>query len=383
MDQDHLFHIGMNVTKSTFSNSAVLKLLNDPLEHFDVVIAEWMFNDIYSGFSAVFNCPYIWSFSHEPNFDALSLIDEPTSPAYTANVQFSDIPPFNFRQRVFALWFQTTSKFKHNIFYEPVLRDFYENTFGPATVKRGRKFPPYDEVKHNASLMLGNSHVSIGQAIRLPQSYIPIAGYHIEDVKQLPEDLKQIMDSAKDGVIYFSLGSNLKSKDLPDEVKADLLKVFSEFNQTVIWKFEETLQNKPDNVHIIKWAPQTSILAHPNCALFITHGGLLSTTEAVHFGVPLIGIPVFFDQNFNVDFSVKRGIALKVVLTENGAKDLRNAIHEILTNPKYRQKMKETSFIYHHRPTPPGQALVHWVEHVVKGNYHILAVDGALEMMKK
>ncbi|CAH2054210.1 unnamed protein product, partial [Iphiclides podalirius] len=84
--------------------------------------------------------------------------------------------------------------------------------------------------------------------------------------------------------------------------------------------------------------------AHPNCAIFITHGGLLSTTEAVHFGVPLIGIPVFFDQNFNVDFSVKRGIALKVVLTENGARDLRNAIHEILNNPKFYENLEKRTY---------------------------------------
>ena len=68
------------------------------------------------------------------------------------------------------------------------------------------------------------------------------------------------MDSAKDGVIYFSMGSNLKSKDLPDEVKTSLLKMFGSLKQTVLWKFEEVLPNLPKNVHILEWAPQQAIL---------------------------------------------------------------------------------------------------------------------------
>lgn len=68
------------------------------------------------------------------------------------------------------------------------------------------------------------------------------------------------MDNAKHGVIYFSMGSNLKSKDIPKVIKENLLKVFGELKQTVLWKFEEDLPNTPKNVHILNWAPQQSIL---------------------------------------------------------------------------------------------------------------------------
>lgn len=65
---------------------------------------------------------------------------------------------------------------------------FYQNVFGPATALRGRQLPSFNDVRFNASLMLGNSHVSLGQATRLPQSYKPIAGYHIDpEIKPLPE----------------------------------------------------------------------------------------------------------------------------------------------------------------------------------------------------
>lgn len=44
---------------------------------------------------------------------------------------------------------------------------------------------------------------------------VPIGGAHIKPAKPLPENLQAFLDGAKDGAIYFSLGSNLKSSLLP------------------------------------------------------------------------------------------------------------------------------------------------------------------------
>lgn len=68
------------------------------------------------------------------------------------------------------------------------------------------------------------------------------------------------MDNAKDGVVYFSMGSNLRSKDWPEETKQKLLQMLGGLKQTVLWKFEEQLPNIPKNVYISNWLPQLSIL---------------------------------------------------------------------------------------------------------------------------
>lgn len=47
--------------------------------------------------------------------------------------------------------------------------------------------------------------------------------------------------------------------------------------------------------------------AHPNLLAVVTHGGLASTMEAVHFGKPLVGVPFFSDQFQNVQSVVRRG----------------------------------------------------------------------------
>lgn len=58
----------------------------------------------------------------------------------------------------------------------------------PIIQEQGRPAPNYNDLKYNASLLLGNSQVAIGSAVPLPPSYKHIGGYHIDEpVKPLPE----------------------------------------------------------------------------------------------------------------------------------------------------------------------------------------------------
>ncbi|XP_048004419.1 UDP-glucosyltransferase 2-like [Leguminivora glycinivorella] len=356
----------IGVADGTLMNERVQSLLHNVKEEFDVVIAEWMFTESYSGLAPVFGCPLIWSSSMEPHAMVLTLMDVDPNPAYVADYSSTMAPPFDFRQRVLGLWKLFSAKY-YKWLSSPQEASIYEKAFSSAAAARGRQLPSFDTAIYNGSLMFGNSHVSAGIAYSLPQSYIPIAGYHIgETVKPLPKDLQTLMDNAKHGVIYFSMGSVLSSKSLSAELQRALLATFGRLQQTVLWKLEEAPGNLPENVHLIGFAPQQSILNHPNCVLFITHGGLLSNTEALHFGVPIIGIPVFADQFLNIDRAVSKGYAKRVDFDHNFPEKLGEAIADILGNTRYRDRVKELSFVYHHRQSPPGQTLVHWVEHVVR-----------------
>ncbi|XP_068619572.1 UDP-glucosyltransferase 2-like [Battus philenor] len=355
-----------NLSKMTLENPNMQKILSDPNEHFDLIIGELMYDELYVGLQAIYKCPFIWFSTMEPNSMVLRIIDEASNPAYVPTGMTNNITPFTFVQRVQELVFQLASLAMKTFYQSYIENRAYEEVIVPIARRRHNTVPTFEELRYNVSLILGNSHVSMGKAITLPQSYKYIGGFHVDEkVKPLPKELKAVMDNAKNGVIYFSMGSYLKSHELPIEIKKGLLKIFGELKQTVLWKFEEDLPDRPKNVHILKWAPQQSILAHPNCILFITHGGLLSTTETIHFGVPIIGIPAFGDQFLNVDLSVKRGFAKYVRLSNKIVEDLKLAIQDILNDPKYTAKVKELSFIYHHRPTSPGKELVHWVEHTV------------------
>lgn len=70
------------------------------------------------------------------------------------------------------------------------------------------------------------------------------------------------LDNATQGFIYFSLGSNVKSKDLIEKTRNVILETFAELPYKVLWKFElKDLPGKPDNVMTAKWFPQQDIFS--------------------------------------------------------------------------------------------------------------------------
>ena len=66
--------------------------------------------------------------------------------------------------------------------------------------------------------------------------------------------------------------------------------------------------------------------------VFITHGGLLSTEEAVFHGVPLIGIPMFSDQDLNMKQAGLAGYSLTMEFGDIAGDILLNKINQILND---------------------------------------------------
>lgn len=82
------------------------------------------------------------------------------------------------------------------------------------------------------------------------------------------QHLQEYLDGAAHGVIYFSLGSMLQAKTLPDDKRDAFLQAFSELPQRVLWKWEaDTLPGKPKNVWTEKWYPQNDILSKLSCTV--------------------------------------------------------------------------------------------------------------------
>jgi glucuronosyltransferase len=75
--------------------------------------------------------------------------------------------------------------------------------------------------------------------------------------------------------------------------------------------------------------------AHPNIRLFITHGGMLSSLEAIFRGVPVVGIPVYADQRKNVARAVTEGYGLLIDINNITTESLIWAIEKAIETPKY------------------------------------------------
>lgn len=204
---------------------------------------------------------------------------------------------------------------------------------------------------------------------------IEVGGMHINTKPNpLPEDLKKFIESAEHGVVYFSMGSNLKPSKIPKDKLNGIYSALTKLKQKVLWKWDEPeFFGKNDQILVSKWFPQDDILAHKNVRLFITHGGLLSCTEAVFHGIPIIGIPIFGDQLLNMARVVSAGWGLQVLYNNVTEESLSWALREILSNPQYKKTASEISSRFRDQPMTPLETAKYWVEYVIrhKGAPHL------------
>ncbi|XP_019870617.2 UDP-glycosyltransferase UGT5-like [Aethina tumida] len=348
------------MVRGTLGSAKVKKLVDDG-ETFDAVIIEEFMMDSLKVFRHLFKAHFIAYSSVGPTTIINDLVGNPTPLSFVPEMN-SGLPiKMSFFQRVCNLWTHVFFKLFFGFVipdHEKILKEYYPDS------------PSIEELKKNISLVLLNSHVSNFQPVPTVPKMIEIGGYHVQPPKGLPKDLKDYLDKAEHGVVYFSMGSVLKSKNMPKEKIDILIGAFKQLKQKLLWKWEDDkLPGIPDNVRIMKWVPQADVLAHPNVKLFITHGGLLSTTETIYFGKPVLCIPIFGDQPINAQNMVNHGFALRHDYKDlTNSNDFLDKIKEMLNNPKYYENAQTRSKIMHDRKVKPIDEAVFWVEYVIRHN---------------
>ncbi|GAB0093834.1 UDP-glucuronosyltransferase [Sergentomyia squamirostris] len=369
----------INMTELFFKDPAFVDLM-ERREKYDVIITEIFLTDCLLGIGKHFDAPIIGFSTFGASKWNTDLNGSPSPPSYVPNVNFAYSDRMNFMQRTLNLIMIGFEEIYWGWYFHNKQAELYNKHFPDPK-------PSLHEVKStHVSLVLLNSHFSLSQ----PRPYLPnmieIGGFHVnKKPKALPQDLQEFLDSATNGVIYFSMGSNLKSSDFKETKRDALLNAFRKLPVKVMWKWEDdSLPGKPDNVLIRKWFPQDDILAHPNVRIFITHGGLLSTMESMYHGVPVIGIPIFADQHQNIGKAVRVGYGLTVSFAELNEENIFNAINEMLTNPKYMQTAKTISARFRDQPEDPMDRAVYWVEYVArhKGAKHLISGGQELNFVK-
>ncbi|KAJ8918828.1 hypothetical protein NQ315_011114 [Exocentrus adspersus] len=357
--------VGNEYTRKMFAHPNFQALLKSD-EQFDVVILEQFINDAHKVLAYHYKTPLILFSTIGPNAWVNNLVGNPSPPSYVPDVFLSYDSHMDFKQRVVNWLFTVAAELNRHLIFFPAQNKILKEYFPDA--------PDLSELNYNASLVLLNSHESVNDAVPHVPNMIDIGGYHVNPPKELPKDLKQFMDNATEGVIYFSLGSNIQPSQMSESMRKAILGPLGKLKQKVLWKWDEdTLPGKPDNVKISKWFPQQDILAHPNIKLFITHGGLLSTTETIYHGVPILAFPLLGDQKMNAARAEMNGYCITMQFSELTEEKVTDALNKLLNNPQYRENVKRRSRLMHDRPVKPMDLAVYWTEFVIrhKGAPHL------------
>jgi hypothetical protein len=85
------------------------------------------------------------------------------------------------------------------------------------------------------------------------------------------QDIQELLDEAPQGVIYFSLGTMLRSETFPPEVLRTFLAAFTRLPFRVLWKCNaDKMPAVPSNVFMRSWVPQKDVLGNRSfmCAIY-------------------------------------------------------------------------------------------------------------------
>ncbi|KAH8383549.1 hypothetical protein KR009_009268, partial [Drosophila setifemur] len=356
-----LAKIVYNISHAALSDEGVQRLMRDKTERFDMVILETGYMDALHGLAEYYNAILMglssmctdWYTEYLAGNFAPSVYD-PISPAGFAHD--------GSLLSMFHNWIYISEEILLNrLLIRPTQLRVFKKFFGYSTQK-------FNDLRDRISVILVNNHFTMGRARANVPNMIEVGGLHLtEPTEPCGKELLRFLDEAEHGVIYFSMGQDIMFNYLPDNVKQPLLQSFANLKQRVVWKTDLfSMRNNSESIFGIANAPQRELLTHPNVKLFITHGGLLSVMEAVSSGVPMLGIPLFFDQFTNMHRVEMVGAAKVLDSNTLTVQSVTSTIRELIENPKYSARAKEMSRSFKDRPKSPLETAVWWTEYALR-----------------
>ena len=357
--------VGGNDLCEILNNSQIQQLIRNPPNDppYDAVIVEVFGAQCFAIFGDILKVPVIGASSSVPYPWISDCIANPDNMAFAPSNLIAYPQNMNFWQRMYN--FVNTIYMKWEFRRETAKQtDILRKYISPDA-------PDIREVEKKISIILGNSHISINGIKHTTPAYIEVGGLHIhDDGVELPHSLEKWMNESTHGFVYFSFGSMVKIESFPMKFLNIFYNSLSKISPVrvlmKIAKPDELPPGLPKNVHVLPWMPQVKVLKHKNVKAFITHGGLMGTQEAIQYGVPLIGIPLFADQFVNIDIYVRLNIAIGLEIDTLTEEKMDHALNSILNDPKYRDTAKKLSRKFMDRPLSAADTAIYWVEYIIR-----------------
>ncbi|MHA6798276.1 macrolide family glycosyltransferase [Bounagaea algeriensis] len=143
-------------------------------------------------------------------------------------------------------------------------------------------------------------------------------------------------------VLFVSLGTAFN--DRPEFFRA-CLEAFGDSSWQVAMAVGErvdpsALGSVPDNIDVRTYFPQPAVLRHTD--VFLSHTGMNSTMEAIHFGVPLVAVPQMPEQEANARRVEALGLGRQLT-AEATAENLRESVDEVRADTAMRENIARMS----------------------------------------
>ncbi|XP_046898302.1 UDP-glucuronosyltransferase 2A1-like, partial [Hypomesus transpacificus] len=271
----------------------------------------------------------------------------------------------SFLQRVLNVLAYGMYELQAAVYVKPIFSDLAQRFFGPDV--------DYFSLFQAADLWL----MRVDFVFEFPRPTMPnviyMGGFQCKPAKPLPQDLEEfVQSSGEHGVIVMSLGTLVG--ELPQDLADKIAAAFSQLPQKVIWRYKgsrpATLGN---NTLIVDWMPQNDLLGHPQIKVFVAHGGTNGVQEALYHGVPILGLPLIFDQHDNLMRIEARGAGKIVDIYTMDREIFLQGLQEVLNEPSYRLNMQRLSRLHKDQPMKSLDSALFWIEFVMrhKGASHL------------
>jgi MGT family glycosyltransferase len=99
----------------------------------------------------------------------------------------------------------------------------------------------------------------------------------------------------------------------------------------------EVLGPTPPNVEVCRQVPQLAVLRHAR--VFVTHAGMGSTMESLHFGVPMVAVPQMAEQRANADRIAELGLGRVLPAGEVTESTLGEAVEKVAGDAGVRERL--------------------------------------------
>lgn len=328
-------------------------VLTDPVTPAGIIIAR------HFGLPIVFNVR--WTSHGEGHF---SIAPSPLSYIPLTGTEFTD--KMTFFQRFVNVLNSGFWHYQIETFIKPSYEGVIETYLGPGV--------DFLSLFQGADLWL----MRVDFVFEFPRPTMPnvvyMGGFQCKPAQPLPQHLEEFVQSSGDhGVIVMSLGTLIA--ELPQDLADDIAGAFARLPQKVIWRYKgarpATLGN---NTLLVDWMPQSDLLGHPKTKVFVAHGGTNGVQEALYHGVPILGLPLIFDQRDNL-LRIEARKAGKIIDFFTMDEDtFFQALLEVLNDPPYRMNMQRLSSLHRDQPMKPLDTALFWIEFVMrhKGAAHLI-----------